>query len=126
MSIAYFCVFIAIFLPLVFAGMAKSAGQFDNAQPRVWLANLSGWQQRANWAQQNTFEAFPAFAAGVIIAHQLGGAQIWLDALAVAFLLFRVAFGAAYIADKPVPRTWAWVGGFACTIGMYVVAITAG
>eukprot|EP01035_Chromulina_nebulosa_P035064 gene35064-47116_t len=40
---------------------------FDNAAPRVMLAKLDGWRQRANWAQLNGFEAFPPFAAAVII-----------------------------------------------------------
>jgi len=39
----------AVFLPLVWVGAAKSgAAGYDNAKPRIFLANLSGWPQRAN------------------------------------------------------------------------------
>jgi len=122
MTIAYICVFIAIFLPFVFAGLAKSEGQFDNARPRAWLERLEGWRQRAHWAQLNTFEAFPPFAAGVIIAHQLNGSQAWIDGLAVAFLIFRGLYGYFYIADRATLRSLAWTGGFACVVGLFIVA----
>jgi uncharacterized MAPEG superfamily protein len=122
MTIAYICVFIAIFLPFVFAGLAKSEGQFDNARPRAWLERLEGWRQRAHWAQLNTFEAFPPFAAGVIIAHQLNASQAWIDGLAVAFLIFRGLYGYFYIADRATLRSTAWTGGFACVVGLFIVA----
>ncbi len=122
MTLAYWMVLIAIFMPFVFAGLAKSRGRFDNARPREWLAGLSGWRQRAHWAQLNTFEAFPPFAAAVIIAHQLGGAQAWIDALAVLFVLLRLGYGAAYIADRPTLRSLLWTGAFACVPGLFAVA----
>ena len=122
MTLAYWMVLIAIFMPFVFAGLAKSRGRFDNARPREWLAGLSGWRQRAHWAQLNTFEAFPPFAAAVIIAHQLGGAQAWIDALAVLFVLLRLGDGAAYIADRPTLRSLLWTGAFACVPGLFAVA----
>lgn len=125
MTIAYICVFIAIFLPFVFAGLAKSEGGFDNARPRVWLDRLEGWRQRAHWAQLNTFEAFPPFAAGVIIAHQLNAAQAWIDGLAVAFLLFRGLYGVFYINDRATLRSIAWTGGFACVVGLFILAALA-
>ena len=122
MTLAYLCVLVAIFLPFVFAGLAKSRGDFDNARPREWLAQVDGWRQRAHWAQLNTFEAFPPFAAAVIIAHQLQAAQGWVDALAVLFIVFRAGYGLCYILDRPTLRSLAWTGGFACVIGLFLVA----
>ena len=78
MTTAYWCVLIAAYLPIAWTGMAKfGAGgkDFDNAAPRAMLAKLDGWRQRANWAQLNGFEAFPPFAAAVIIAHLLAVPQ---------------------------------------------------
>ena len=71
MTIAYLCIIVACLLPVVCAGIAKSGGYgrsrreggFDNAQPREWLAALTGWQARANAAQANSFEALPLFVA---------------------------------------------------------------
>ncbi len=125
MTLAYWCVLIAIFLPIVFAGLAKSAGRFDNARPRVWLEQLDGWRQRSHWAQLNTFEAFAPFAAAVIIAHQTGAAQTPVDVLAVLFVLFRIGYGAAYIADRPTIRTLFWTGAFFSVIGLFIAAALA-
>lgn len=125
MTIAYWCLFAAIFLPFMFAGLAKSRGDFDNANPRAWLSRLSGWRLRAHWAQQNQFEAFPPFAAGVIVAHQLGGAQAWIDALAVLFVLARLLYGALYVTDRPSLRSLAWTLGLACVVGLFVVGALA-
>ena len=70
MTIAYWCVLVAALLPIVWAGAAKSGIKgYDNARPREFLGSLQGWPARANFAQQNSYEAFPPFAAGVIIAH---------------------------------------------------------
>ena len=37
--------------------------------PRRWLEQQQGFRARANAAQANGFEAFPFFAAAVIVAH---------------------------------------------------------
>lgn len=123
MTIAYWCVLAAICLPLPFSWIAKGSKRgFDNSKPRGWLAELEGAGARANWAQQNTFEALPGFAAAVIIAHQLQGPQMWINLLAVNFIVLRIAYGYCYIADKPSLRSLCWVLGFACVVGLFVVS----
>ena len=45
MTLAYWCIFITIFLPILCAAYAKRLGGFtmaDNHEPRAFLANLSG------------------------------------------------------------------------------------
>jgi uncharacterized MAPEG superfamily protein len=57
----------------------------------------------------NSFEALPLFIAGVLIA-QITGARLGLvDALAVAFVLLRVAYIAAYVADRANLRSLVWL-----------------
>ncbi len=61
---AYWCVLAATILPLVWVVTAKVGGQdYDNAAPREFLDKQSGMRQRANWAQQDAFEALPGLAA---------------------------------------------------------------
>lgn len=99
MTAAYWCVLIAIIMPILFAGLAKFTSGFrpkDNHNPRAYLATLSGWQQRANWAQQNTFESIPGFMAAVVIAHQMGGNQDNIDMLAITTSCFA-SFMARFI-----------------------------
>lgn len=122
MTIAYWCVFIAILLPVSFTGLAKFTSNFKpkhNHAPRVFLESLTGWQQRANWAQQNTLESIPSFMAAVIIAHQIGGNQENIDMLAVSYIIIRIAYGAVYIADLALIRSIMWSLGVACILGLF-------
>jgi uncharacterized MAPEG superfamily protein len=122
MTAAYWCVFIAILMPVFFTGLAKFTGGFrpkDNHAPRAYLDKLSGWRQRSNWAQQNTFESIPGFMAAVIIAHQMGGNQENIDMLAISYIIIRIVYGVLYIADIALIRTLAWALGVACILGLF-------
>lgn len=121
MTIAYWCVLATAFMPLLWTGVAKSAG-FDNRAPRQSLAALDGWRQRADWAQHNAFENFPPFAAAVIIAHQLDMAQPRLDLLAIAYVTVRLLHGLLYIADLALARTVAYVAGLGLIVAIFVGA----
>lgn len=127
MTLAYWCVLIAICLPYLATGYAKfTGGGFgprQNHDPRTFLATLEGARRRAASAQLNGFEVTPAFAAAVIIAHLAGGAeQATLDALAVAFVLSRVLFTLCYIADWAILRSLVWGVGMGLIVSLFVVA----
>jgi uncharacterized MAPEG superfamily protein len=123
MTFAYWCVLLTALLPIVWVGVAKmGADGYDNYRPRIFLAQLKDWPQRANWAQVNAFEAFPSFAAAVIIAHLVGANQILIDSLAGVFLVVRVAHGIFYIQNKATLRSLAWTIGFLCTICIFLAA----
>lgn len=130
MTLANYCILVAGLLPIVCAGLAKSRGfgkrrrdgGFDNHNPRAWLANLSGWQARANAAQANSFEALPLFIAGVLVAQQMQAPQGRVDALALAFIAARLAFIALYLADKASLRSLAWTIGVGCSVALFFSA----
>ena len=123
MTIAYWCVFVAILLPVMFTGIAKFSGPGykpkHNLAPRAFLNDLQGYRQRANWAQMNTFESIPGFMAAVIIAHQIGGDQTLIDGLAISYIALRVIYGALYLANKGLPRTIIWTLGVGCILGLF-------
>lgn len=123
MTIAYWCVLAAAVLPILWVGAAKSGARgYDNARPREFMSSLAGWPARANFAQLNSYETFPPFAAGVIIAHLAGAPQATIDGLAVAFVVARIAHGLCYIADRSTLRSLAWLAGFGCTVALFVTA----
>jgi len=123
MTLALWCVLIAALLPFPFTLAAKASKRFDNAKPREYLDALSGWRKRAHATQLNSFEAFPPFAAAVIIAQMLHTApQARIDGLAIAFVVFRILFGLCYLADKATLRSLAWFGGVGCIVGLFLIS----
>ncbi len=122
MTIAYWCILAAAMLPYLTVAAAKAAPGFNNSTPRLWLEQLSGWRQRAYWAHQNAFEAFPPFAAGVIVAHLAHVAQGRIDALAITFVVARIAYSVMYIADKAALRSLVWAVGMLCVLGLFISA----
>jgi uncharacterized MAPEG superfamily protein len=124
MTIAFWCVLVAGILPVVWVGYAKATGgRYDNRAPRVFLAGVSGAAQRAHWAEQNSYESFPFFAAAVIIAHLAGAPQNTVDLLAVTFVGARVAYGVCYVGDRPTARSVTWVAGWLCTLALFFVGL---
>jgi uncharacterized MAPEG superfamily protein len=125
-TVAYWCVLIAVLLPLVCTWIAKSPGfrrrrregGYDNDDLRAWLARQQGWQARANAAQANSFEALPFFIGAVIIAHQLGAAQTRLDILAVLFVTLRVIYIAMYVGGMATARSAVWVIAFLVNVAI--------
>jgi len=123
MTFAYWCVAIAAFLPLVWIGVAKfGTGDYDNANPRIWRARLTGKWQRAASAETNAYEAFPPFAAAVIIAHFVGVNQMAIDSLAGIFIVTRILHGILYINDKDLYRSLIWATGFFSMVGLFLAA----
>lgn len=127
MTVAYWCVLIAIVLPYVSTVWAKaSAGGFSphhNRDPRAFLATVQGVARRANNAQQNGFEIAPAFAAAVIIAHLVGVVeQGLLDQLAIAFVLSRVLYTVCYVADWSLVRSLVWFVGLGIIVSLFLLS----
>ncbi len=126
MSVAIASVLVAGLMPIVCAGIAK-AGQrnYDNHNPREWMAKQTGFRARANAAQNNCFEAFPFFAIGILVAMQAQVPQARIDIYAGIFIAARVAYIACYIVDKDKLRSLAWFIGFLCTLGLYSAGLGA-
>lgn len=115
-------------MPLIWTGFAKGSGprklgRRENHNPREWLETLDGVQKRANWAQQNSFEAFPGFAAGVLIASQTGAPAAAGNVLAGLWVLLRLGYGYCYLADRAEMRTLLWFAALFCVIGLFVVSV---
>lgn len=128
-TVAYWCVLVAALLPIVCAGLAKwgmfrvarREGGYDNHDPRAWMARQSGWRARANAAQANSFESLPFFIGAVIIAHQLGARQTWLDLLAMLFVMLRMFYIMMYVSNVPTARSAVWAGAFMVNVAILFV-----
>lgn len=123
MTIAYWCILVAGLLPICTVAVAKwGRRDYDNSEPRAWMDRLTGLRRRADYAHRNHFEAFPFFAAAVLVAQQTGVAQPRIDTLAVAFILVRLVYTVLYLRDLPSLRSLAWLIGYGCVIALFLSA----
>ena len=123
MTIAYWCVLAAGLLPYLAISIAKWDKTYlrNNAAPREWESRLQGMQARAYGAHLNSFEAFPLFAAGVLIAAACKAPQASVDGIAVGFIVARLAYLACYVGDLARLRSLVWMVGFGLSIALFVV-----
>ena len=116
-------IFLAGFIPYFATAFAKWGFEnFDNNNPRQWLANQTGYRARANAAQANSFESFPFYAAAILVATYVSAPVPLLNTLAIVYLLARVAFVLCYVADKPTLRTIFWIIGMLAIAGLFVIS----
>jgi uncharacterized MAPEG superfamily protein len=125
MSAAHWCVLLAALMPYPLTVLAKGGGGYDNHDPRNPAVWADGFRRRAHGAQHNAFEAFPPFAAAVIIAWQLGARREWLDGLAVVWVLLRIAYTCAYLGDRPSLRSTLWTLAFVVVISIFLLGAFA-
>lgn len=122
MNLSYWCILIAGILPVVTVAVAKwGRRDFDNAEPRQWMEKLQGLRRRADNAHRNHFEAFPFFAAGVLVAQQLNADQYSINMLAVTFIAARIVYTLLYLANRPTMRSITWVIGYIAVIGLFLL-----
>ncbi|UVK98447.1 MAPEG family protein [Pseudomonas sp. B21-048] len=128
MTVALWCILIAICLPYLCTGVAKfSGGKFglkQNHDPRAFLDSLEGVARRAHSAQLNSFEVTPAFAAAVIVAHLAGNAElVTINVLSVLFITSRLLYIICYLADWAILRSLVWTIGMGLIVSFFVVSV---
>lgn len=128
MTVAFWCVLIALVLPYACAYIAKfTGGNFGlrhNHDPRAYLDSLEGLPKRAHAAQLNSFEILPGFIAAVVISDIVGNAQqVTLDVLAVVFITTRLLYIICYLADWAALRSLVWFTGFAIIVSYFFVSM---
>jgi uncharacterized MAPEG superfamily protein len=127
MTVALWCILIAIFLPYICTAIAKVSGRCtlkDNHDPRDFLESLNGVGRRAHAAQLNGFEVTPAFAAAVIVAHLAGNAElVTINVLSVLFITSRLLYIICYLADWAILRSLMWLVGMGLIASFFVVSV---
>ncbi|MDU1805193.1 MAG: MAPEG family protein, partial [Bradyrhizobium sp.] len=113
MTIAELCIFASVMLYLLTIAPVKwisvdGAGRYDNARPRDPAFYAGGIRERALGAHQNGIEAFPFFAAAVLLAEFRGAPQNLINELSVLFLIVRTAYVLTYVGNRPSLRSILW------------------
>jgi len=125
MTVAEWCVFAVVALYLLTIVPVKwfGARQYDNAQPRDPAFYQEAIRARALGAHQNGIEAFPFFAAAVLLAEFRSAPQNLVNELAVLFLIVRIAYVLTYIGNRPRLRSILWNIGFTINIVIFFLPL---
>ena len=128
MTIAELCLLGTVILTIVSILPAKLDGrrEYDNGNPRDPGFYKPGLRRRSQGAHQNGYEAFPFFAAAVLLAEMRSVPQELVNVLAVAFLAARVAYVLLYISDRPSARSVIWFVAFGCNLAIFFSPIWVG
>ena len=119
MTVAIWCVFIAGLLPYAVFGPASA--KLDSLKPRDSARTLEGLPARAYGAHLNHFEAFPFFAAAVLVAHIVEGPSATINWLAAAFILARLGYTFFYLNNLQPFRSISFFVGLLITMAIFVI-----
>ena len=121
MTLAEWCVFAAVMLYLLSIAPIKwlRSATFDNSKPRDRAFYEDPIAARSLGAHQNSIEAFPFFAAAVLLAEYRACPQRLVDELAVLFVVVRIAYVFTYLGNRPTLRSILWSIGFAINIAIF-------
>jgi len=128
MSLSLWCLFIAALLVIIskapaMRAMARMKGGYDNQHPRAQQTSLTGAGARGMAAHQNTIEAFPMFAAGVIVAEVFAAGSAIAAVLSVLFIIARIVYIVLYVANVPSARSLVWAVGYVSSLGLMLAPL---
>src|ERR1700751_6359388 len=125
MTVAECCVFGTLMLYLLTIAAVKWIGfrRFDNSRPRDPAFYQDPIAARALGAHQNGIEAFPFFAAAVLLAEFRACPQNLINELAVLFVIVRIAYVFTYIGNRPTLRSILWSIGFAINLAIFFLPL---
>jgi uncharacterized MAPEG superfamily protein len=130
MTVPFWCLVIAAFLPYVLSGVGgycktKQFGSVDIKNPRQQAAKLEGLGSRVQAAQDNAWEALAVFTVAVFIAHLAGADPQASATAAMLWVGARIAHPIIYMMDIGPLRTLAFVVALGAVIWLLVLAANA-
>lgn len=122
MSTLIWCLLIAGLLPIaakapVVYFQNRDKG-YDNRHPRAQQQRLTGAGARAVAGHYNAYEAFPLFAAAVLLVIVTEQLTALNTTLAVSFVGLRIAYQVFYLTNWDKLRSLVWLFALLCPVLM--------
>lgn len=129
MSVLIWCLLIAGLLPIAAKApvvyFQNRDNGYDNRHPRAQQQRLTGAGARAVAGHYNAYEAFPLFAAAVLLVIATAQVSPLNQWLAVGFIVFRILYHILYLANWDKLRSLVWFFALLCPIIMIAQTATA-
>jgi len=116
-----FLLIILTHLPALAARAIKNPKGVNNKAPRKDAADLKGWGYRAWASHSNMLEAFPSFAAGILVALHAKASPLLIAKLGVLWLFVRIAYTFAYLFNLDYLRTTVWLMGWIICASLFLL-----
>ncbi|MGQ3889997.1 MAPEG family protein [Legionella sp. CNM-1927-20] len=121
MFIIIICLFIACLFPYlakipVALAMNNKLGGYDNNNPRIQQASLTGWGARALAAHKNSFESLIIFSTACLTAIATKHTGYAIQILAITYLLIRCLYHALYLLNWSTLRSIFWAIGYIASL----------
>ncbi len=127
MTLPFWCLFIAtlmVYLSKFPSTLITLKNEpYDNQYPRLQYQRLEGIGHRAWASHQNMIEAYPLFAAGILVSHLAGGNASVSGVLAISFLVARLFFQGFYLANWGTARSVSWAVGYGATLMLFLTPL---
>ena|SRR3990167_348924 len=95
-------------IPLAIAMKNQPSG-YDNANPRLQQAKLSGFGARALAAHQNSFESLILFSSAILTALATQHTSTTIQMLAIIYLISRCIYHLFYLLNWATLRSGIWL-----------------
>ncbi|MBY6063439.1 hypothetical protein CWI80_02680 [Pseudidiomarina sediminum] len=122
MSLLIWCLLIAGLLPIAAKApvvyFQNRDNGYDNRHPRAQQQRLTGAGARAVAGHYNAYEAFPLFAAAVLVVIATEQVTLLNQWLAVSFIGLRIVFHTLYLLNWDKLRSLIWFLALLCPIIM--------
>jgi len=112
-------VYLLTIVPIKWIGFRN----YDNTKPRDPAFYADPIRARALAAHQNGIEAFPFFAAAVLLAEFRAAPQNFINELAELFLIVRIAYVFTYLGNRPRLRSILWNIGFVINTAIFFLPL---
>ena len=123
---AYWILLAGALTPYPLVTLAKAGPAYDNTDPRNPAALTTPLRQRAYGAHANCLEAFPLFAAAVLLAGFRDAPAGAVNLAAWIWLACRLLYVACYLKGLGTLRSLLWVAATAASLAIFVIAVVQG
>nr|WP_318730481.1 MAPEG family protein [Roseofilum sp. Guam] len=113
-----------IYFPFFWVAYARFQGGMQYLEtPRALSDQLPDYAKRANWAHQNSIEAFMIFAAAAGMAYATGVDSMVAAYAAGVFLIVRGLYSIFYILNIPLGRSLMFGIGSLCSLTLFALSL---
>jgi uncharacterized MAPEG superfamily protein len=114
-----------VYFPYLIVAITRFQVGFDISAPRATFDKLPDYGKRANWAHQNSWEAFMLYSAAALMAYTTHQDSQTVINCAIGFTVARLMYSIFYIVNIPLGRSLMFGVGSVAIFTLMSMSITS-